>query len=184
MTQWTRTIVWVAILGMLWGAALECLVISRTDNGCLVVGNPPPADTARVVEVRDSLASILAQERKRADSLQTYLDTCPADTVPRWFARNVPVAVHDTTRDTIRLPAPLARAVAESLVTCRFERDSVASDAEIWKAREEAQREALELCRARPQVVGDTSPPSRATWAAVGAAGALAGITTILLLVR
>jgi hypothetical protein len=174
-----------------WLLALAVLLvglgawISRTSHGSGVVGGiSPSVDSLRAVQVRDSLVLVASMERRRADSLTTYLDTCPADTVPRWFARNVPVLVHDTTHDTVRLPASLARAVADSLVLCRLGRDSLAGDVMLWKARDAAHAEAYRLAQERPVVVGDTSPPSRTTWAAVGAGAALAGVAALLIVFR
>lgn len=147
------------------GAASLLLHLSRpAERGVVGIS---PVDSVRVGKVRDSLASVIAQERRRADSLTAYLDTCPADTVPRWFARNVPVAIHDTTHDTVRMPATLARAVAESLVACRLGRDSIAGDVTVCRERVKAHAEALALCQ---RSLGGMPAPSDGgtTWTVSG----------------
>lgn len=142
--------------------------ISRTSHGSGVVGGiSPSVDSLRAVQVRDSLVRVASRERRRADSLTAYLDTCPADTVPRWFARNVPVLIHDTTHDTVRLPASLARAVAESLVLCRLGRDSLGGEILVSRERTRSYAEGLALCQ---RSLGGTPAPSSGgtTWTVSG----------------
>lgn len=182
MSPTTRTLAWVAVLGMLLGAALGALIVSRTSHGSGVhgVASPSVVDTSAAVRVRDSLDSGWADARRRFHNLQTWIDAAPADTVWRVARRLVRDTVDTGRVDTLRLVSALV--VDDS--ACRVDRDSLAGEVTLWKARDAAHAEAYRLAQERPVVVGDTSPPSRATWAAVGAAGALVGVTTILLLGR
>lgn len=179
MSPTTRTLAWVAVLGVLLGMALGCLLVSCTHHDSGEVVASPSVDSSRVVVVRDSLALERTAHASDLDSLRALLDRSP-DTVWR-VARRL---VHDTVGtgrvDTLHLVRELV--VDDS--TCRIERDSLAGDVLLWRARDAAHAEALGLCRSRPEALGDTNPPSRATWAAVGAAGALVGVTAILLLAR
>lgn len=142
-------------------------------------------DSARAGVVRDSLDSAARSLRHRADSLDAWIDSAPADTVVRYLRQLVPVRIDDPARaETVLVEAPLVRGLADSLTACHIQRDSLAGTGLLWKSRDAAHSEALELCRARPETVGDTNPPSRATWAAVGAAGALTGVAALLIVLH
>lgn len=174
MSPTTRTLAWVAVLGMLLGAALGCILLSCTDHGRPVLGGTSPSvDTGRVVAVRDSLVRERAAHAHDLDSLMERLARSP-DTV--WsVARHLVRDTMDTGRvDTLRLISALV--VDDS--ACRVDRDSLAGEVTLWKARDAAHAEAHRIAQERPVVVGDTSPPSRATWAAVGA-GATVGVEAV-----
>jgi hypothetical protein len=161
--------------------------ISRTCHGSgEVVANSLPVDSSRVVTVRDSMGQILSAERRRADSLQACMDTCPDSVVVQTLVQLVPVAVPNpgVPADTVRVGSDLLRAAVDSLASCHVERDSLSGEVTLWMARDAAHAEAYRIAQERPVVVGDTSPPSRATWAAVGAAGALTGVAALLILLR
>ena len=183
MTDQSRLLGWV---GLALAFAMLFLALSCGQERPVDVP-PVRVDSSHVEAVRDSLSRALSVERRRADSLATCLDTCPSDTVVKWLSRKAPAkrdTVRDTTHDTVRIDAGQLRAAAESLAGCWFDRDSLAGEVTLWKIRDAAHAEAFRLAQERPAVVGDTSPPSRATWAAVGAASALLGVSTFLLLTR
>lgn len=175
-----------ALLGIL-------LVVAGLAATLAISHHPRPAarrggtdvDSVRVGVVRDSLDSLAKVQRHRADSLAAWIDSAPADTVVRYLRQLVPVRVDDPARaETVQVEAPLVRGLADSLTACHVQRDSLAGAGLLWKSRDVAHSEALELCRARPEAVGDTNPPSRATWAAVGAAGALIGVAALLIVLH
>ena len=178
MTAGTRAL---AVLGLV--AAFAGLFFLCTNHGPSGGVDSPSArvDSLRavVVHLGDSITLERAAHAHDLDSLQALLQRAP-DTV--WqLARRL---VHDTVNtgriDTLRL---VSRLVLDDSA-CRVDRDSLRGEVTLWKARDAAHAEAYRLAQERPVVVGDTSPPSRAAWAAVGAAGALVGVTTILLLGR
>lgn len=182
MSPTARTLAWVAVLGMLLGAALEGVFLSRTSHGSGVhgVASPSVVDSSAAVRVRDSLTAGWADSRRKLDSFQVWADTAPADTVWRVVRRLIRDTVDTGRVDTLRLVTALV--VDDS--ACRMDRDSLAGEVTLWRARDAAHAEAYRIAQDRPVVVGDTSPPSRTTWAAVGAAGTLVGVTTILVLGR
>lgn len=147
-----------------------------------------PLDTTRSHAILDSLQRLLASEARRSDSVRAYLDTAHPREVVRWLERRVPVRTTDTLRDTlppdtVTLTAPLVRATADSLERCSFQRDSLRGDVALWKSRDQEHAEAVRLLQERPPVVVP-DPPSRATWSAVGAAGALLVTASIIILGR
>lgn len=142
-------------------------------------------DSARAGVVRDSLDSVARSQRHRADSLDAWIDSAPADTVVRYLRQMVPVRIGAQARtETVLVEAPLVRGLADSLTACHVQRDSLTGAALLWQSRDAAHAEAFRIAQERPVVVGDTSPPSRTTWAAVGAGAALASVTAILLLAK
>lgn len=142
-------------------------------------------DSARAGVVRDSLDSAARSQRHRADSLDAWIDSAPADTVVRYLRQLVPVRIDDPARaETVLVEAPLVRGLADSITACHVQRDSLTGAALLWQARDAAHAEAFRIAQERPVVVGDTSPPSRTTWATVGAGAALAGVAALLIVLR
>lgn len=179
MTPGVRALALLSLLAAFLGIGTW---LSRTSHGSGAhgVASPSVVDTSRAVRVRDSLTAGWADSRHKLDSFQVWAGAAPADTVWRVVRRLVRDTVDTGRVDTLRL---VARLVVDDSA-CRVDRDSLAGEVTLWQARDAAHAEAYRLAQERPVVVGDTSPPSRATWAAVGAAGALVGVTTILLLGR
>lgn len=171
---------WVLVLSLV-AIMAGLIALSRITHGAGVhgVASPSVVDTSAAVRVRDSLVRERAAHAHDIDSLTAQLARSP-DTVWRVARRLVRDTVDTGRVDTIRL---VARLVVDDSA-CRLDRDSLRGEVTLWKTRDAAHAEAYRLAQDRPVVVGDTSPPSRATWAAVGAAGALVGVTTILLLAR
>lgn len=160
------------------GASALLLHLSRpAERGVVGIS---PVDSVRVGKVRDSLKQEAVQARAALDSLQAQMDSASPDTVWRVVRRLVRDTVDTERVDTLRLVARLA--VDDS--ACRVERDSLTGDVMLWKARDAAHAEAFRIAQERPVVVGDTSPPSRTTWAAVGAAGALTGVAALLIVLH
>ena len=172
----------ISAAGILLALCAVVFLVPRTCHGpgASRWQSPSVVDSSAAVRVRDSLDSGWADARRRFYNLKTWIDAAPADTVWRVVRRLVRDTVDTGRVDTIRLVSALV--VDDS--ACRVDRDSLAGEVTLWKARDAARAEAYRIAQERPVVVGDTSPPSRATWAAVGAAGALVGVTTILLLGR
>ena len=144
MSPATRTLAWVAVLGVLLGMALGGLLVSCTDHGRPVLGGASPSvvDTGRVVAVRDSLDAL--QLRRRLDSTLAWIASAPPEsvlvTLPGW---------HDTIHDTTRVPVPVVviRETADSLAQCHHDRDSATGDGLLWRERDKAHAEALKLCQ-------------------------------------
>ena len=111
--------------------------------------------------------------RHSLDSLRDVFQRRPIREVLRYLPGHV-----DTIRDTldttviesVLVPAPTIRETADSLATCRHDRDSVTRSVTLWQARELAQREARLLCEAKPV----PEQPSRIAWASAGAGAAIA----------
>ena len=182
MSPTTRTLAWVAVLGMLLGAALGSLIVShqpRPQGGAVSPSAQVDSLRAVVVHLDDSITMERVAHAHDLDSLQALLQRAP-DTVWQLARRLVHDTVETSRIDTLRL---VSRLVLDDSA-CRVDRDSLAGEVTLWKARDAAHAEAYRLAQERLVVVGDTSPPSRAAWAAVGAAGALVGVTTILLFGR
>lgn len=143
-----------------------------------------PLDTTRSHAILDSLQRLLASEARRSDSVRAYLDTARPREVVRWLERRVPVRTTDTLPpDTVTLSAPLVRATSDSLEQCSFERDSLRGDVTLWRTRDQEHAESVRLLQERQPVVSPDQP-SRVTWAAVGAAGALLVTASIIILGR
>lgn len=179
---WTKNLAWAAMIALFIAG-----IVGKLSHHSQPAGprGGTVVDSARAGVVRDSLDSAARSQRHRADSLDAWIDSAPADTVVRYLRQLVPVRIDDPARaETVLVEAPLVRGLADSLTACHVQRDSLTGAALLWQARDAAHAEAYRIAQDRPVVVGDTSPPSRATWAAVGAAGALVGVTTILLLGR
>ena len=135
--------------------------ISRACHGSGEVGGKSPSvvDSSRVVAVRDSLVRVVASERRRADSLQACMDTCPDSVVVRTLTHLVPVAVPapGVPADTVRVGSDLLRAAVDSLASCHVARDSLGGDGLLWRERDKAHAEALRLCQLS---LGSTPAPS------------------------
>lgn len=179
---WTKNLAWAAMIalfiaGIVGKISHHSRPVER--RGGTVV------DSVRAGVVRDSTDSAARAQRHRADSLQAWIDTVPADTVVRLLRQMVPVRMDDPARaETVQVEAPLVRGLADSLTACHVQRDSLTGAALLWKARDAAHAEAFQVSQERPQIVGDTNPPSRMTWAAVGAAGALTGVAALLIVLH
>jgi len=159
----TRTLAWVAVLGMLLGAALGGLLVSCTGHGRSVLGGDSPSvDTGRVVAVQDSVERL--QLRHQLDSLRAWIAGAPVEsvlvTLPGWSD-----TIHDTER--VNVPVVVIRETADSLAQCQHDRDSTAGDAAVCRERVKAYAEGLALCQ---RSLGGTPAPSSGgtTWTVSG----------------
>lgn len=139
-----------------------------------------PADTSAVVTIRDTIRLIDSASRRYLDSLREEFRRRPIRHVVDWLPGQVESV---TVVESVAVPAPVVRATADSLATCWHDRDSIARSVALWQAREAAQREALDLCRNRPEPV-QPDTPSRALWAGAGASAALLSVLSIFILSR
>lgn len=144
MSLTTRTLAWLAILGMLLGAALGCLLHSCTDHGRPVLGGASPSvvDTGRVVAVQDSVERL--QLRHQLDSLRDWIATAPPESVVVRLPGATRV-LHDTAR--IPVPVVVIRETADSLAQCRHDRDSASGEVLVERERRKSYSEALALCQ-------------------------------------
>jgi len=163
MSPTTRTLAWVAVLGVLLGAALGCLLLSCTDHGRPVFGGASPVvDTGRVVAVQDSVERL--QLRHQLDSLRAWIATAPPESVVVRLPGATRV-IHDTA--WVRVPVVVIRETADSLAQCRHDRDSASGEVLVERERRKSYSEALVLCQ---RSLGDMPAPSSGgtTWTVSG----------------
>ena len=144
---------------------------------------PGPAtavDSSAVDSARDTVHVLDSASRHSLDSLREVFRRRPIRDVVRYLPGHVETL---TVVDSVTVPEQVIRETADSLATCRHDRDSLTRDGSLWKARTAAQDEARRLCEAKPVPV-QPEPPSRALWASVGASAAFLSILSIFLLSR
>lgn len=142
-----------------------------------------PVDSSRVDTIKQVVRAQDSSARRSLDSLREVFRKRPI----REVVRTLP-GQRDTLRDTIpgpvvEVPEQVVRETADSLAQCRFDRDSGARANVIERARTASAREALQLCESKPAPI-QPDPPSRLTWAAIGATGIAAITATLLILTR
>jgi hypothetical protein len=135
-----------------------------------------PVDSVRVVRIRDTIHVIDSVERVHLTAKRHRIHAAPLAEV----IDSLPDDPTDTSAPELVRPGVI-RATADSLETCRFERDSTARQVTLWQTRAQAQDEARRICEAKPIPVYPI-PPSRLTWAAIGGA-TVAIITTAIMIV-
>jgi len=135
-----------------------------------------PVDSSRVDTLKVEVHVIDSSARRSLDSMRREFKRRPV----REIIRILPGANETTPGSVVEVPEQVVRETADSLETCRFDRDSTARQVTIWQARTAAQDEARRLCEAKPA----PEVPSRSTWAAIGAGAATAAIAALLLLAR
>lgn len=142
-----------------------------------------PVDSSRVDTIKQVIRVQDSSARRSLDSLREVVRKRPI----REVVRTLP-GQRDTLRDTIpgpvvEVPEQVVRETADSLAQCRFDRDSTARQVTLWQARTASQEEARRLCESKPALI-QPDPPSRLTWAAIGATGIAAITATLLILTR
>ena len=145
-------------------------------------GQRTTVDSSAVDSTRDTVHVLDSASRRSLDSLRIEFKRRPIRDVVRYLPGHVDT---DTVLvvDSVTVPQQVIRETADSLSTCRHDRDSLARDGSLWKARTAAQDEARRLCEAKPVPV-HPEPPSRALWASVGASAALLSVLSIVILSR
>ena len=144
---------------------------------------PGPAaavDSSAVDSIRDTVRVLDSASRHSLDSLHEVFRRRPIRDVVRYLPGHVETLL---VVDSVTVPEQVIRESADSLATCRHDRDSLTRDGSLWKARTAAQEEARRLCEAKPVPV-QPEPPSRALWASVGASAAFLSVLSIFLLSR
>lgn len=145
-------------------------------------GQRTAVDSSAVVTLRDTVHVLDSASRHSLDSMREVFRRRPIRDVVRYLPGHVET---DTVLvvDSVTVPQQVIRESADSLATCRHDRDSLTRDGSLWKARTAAQDEARRLCEAKPVPV-QPEPPSRALWASVGASAAFLSILSVFILSR
>jgi len=140
-------------------------------------GQRTTVDSSAVVTLRDTVRVLDSASRRSLDSLREVFRRRPIRDVVRYLPGHVDT---DTALvvDSVTVPQQVIRETADSLATCRHDRDSLTRDGSLWKARTAAQDEARRLCEAKPVPV-QPEPPSRALWAGYGASAAFLSILSV-----
>jgi hypothetical protein len=176
MTRWPWLVLLLAgLIGTAWIGG------SRTSRQTIAPVDSSRVDTIKVeVGVQDSSA------RHSLDSMRQAFKRRPIREVIRYLPGDT-LWLEDTTDDTAHpmacIPEATIREAADSLATCRHDRDSTARQITLWQARTASQDEARRLCESRPAPIY-IEPPSRTTWASIGAGVATTAITAIILITR
>ena len=143
-------------------------------------GTRTTVDSSAVVTMRDTVHVLDSASRRSLDSLRIEFKRRPIRDVVRVLPGHVDTLL---VVDSVTVPQQVVRESADSLATCRHDRDSLTRDGSLWKARTAAQDEARRLCEAKPVPV-QPEPPSRALWASVGASAAFLSILSVFILSR
>ena len=143
-------------------------------------GQRTAVDSSVVVTLRDTVRVMDSESRRSLDSMRIEFKRRPIRDVVRYLPGHVETLL---VVDSVTVPEQVIRESADSLATCRHDRDSLTRDGSLWKAREAAQREARRLCEAKPVPV-HPEPPSRALWASAGASAAFLSILSVFILSR
>lgn len=142
-------------------------------------GHVAPVDSSAIDSLKAAMDAARLRDSIRLDSLRDAFKRRPIREVVRYLPGAVREVPGPAVVESVTVAAPVVRETADSLATCRNDREELTDSVALWRAREASQREAADLLRSRPPVEPSESV-SRPLWGGIGFA---AGLTTAAIII-